>query len=309
MEISILLAKQILAMFLIVIVGFCSVHFHLFEERDTKFLAKLNIDIICPCAIVSAFQIPFSMEKLGGLLVAILAAVIIHVVYIALDYCLRKPLKLTPVESASVLYSNCLNLILPLVTATLSSEMVFYCTAFMLVQTFLMWTHGKALVSGQHKVNPRDYLNPNVFAMGIGLMLYIFRISLPEIPYTALKNIGGTIGPVSMLVIGMLIGPTDVKKAFLNGRAYFIAFLRLIAFPLVTVMILVFSGINRLHPDASRILLVTLLAASSCTASTIPQLAGVYGDEGAYASTLSIVNLALCIVTMPLIVFVYQFLL
>ena len=66
---------------------------------------------------------------------------------------------------------------------------------------------------------------------------------------------------------------------------------------------------NRLHPDAPQILLVTLLAASSCTASTIPQLAGVYGEEGAYASALSIVNLVFCIVTMPLIVFVYQFLL
>ena len=130
-----------------------------------------------------------------------------------------------------------------------------------------------------------------------------------EIPHTAVKNIGSTIGPASMLVIGMLIGPMDLKKAFLQGRTYFIAFLRLILFPLAAVVFLVYSGINRLHPDAPQILLVTLLAASSCTASTIPQLAGVYGEEGAYASALSIVNLFFCIVTMPLIVFVYQFLL
>ena len=308
MEISILLARQIIAMFLIVIVGFCTVHFDLFTERDTGFLAKLNIDIICPCAIVSSFQMEFSVEKLTGLLLAVLAAVILHVLYLLLDFLTRRPLKLTPVESASVIYTNSLNLILPLVIATLSEDMVFYCTAFMVVQTFLMWTHGKSLVSGKTHVDAKDFLNPNIFAILTGLLLFILRIRIPEIPATAIRNIGSTVGPVSMLVIGMMIGKLDVKSAFLNGRAYFITFLRLIVYPLLTVLVLVYSRLGRLHPDGPDILLVTLLAASSCTASSIPQMARVYSDEGPYAGMLSIVNLAFCIVTMPVIVYIYQLL-
>ena len=111
-----------------------------------------------------------------------------------------------------------------------------------------------------------------------------------------------------MLVIGMMIGKLDVKSAFLNGRAYFITFLRLIVYPLLTVLVLVYSRLGRLHPDGPDILLVTLLAASSCTASSIPQMARVYSDEGPYAGMLSIVNLAFCIVTMPVIVYIYQLL-
>ena len=308
MEISLLLARQIVAMFLIVITGFCTVHFGLFDDRDTGFLARLNIDIICPCAIVNSFQMEFSVEKLTGLLLAILAAVLIHVLYLLMDVLLRGPLKLTSVESASIIYTNALNLILPLVVATLSEDMVFYCTAYMLVQTFLMWTHGKALVSGKTRMAAKDFMNPNIFAIVIGLLLYVLKFRIPEIPASAIKSIGGTIGPVSMLVIGMLIGKMDIRQSFLNRRAYFIAFLRLIVYPMATVFLLVYSGIGRLHPDAGNIFLVTLLGASSCTASSIPQMARVYSDEGAYAGTLNIVNLAFCIVSMPLIIYIYQLL-
>ena len=53
-------------------------------------------------------------------------------------------------------------------------------------------------------------------------------------------------------------------------------------------------------------LLVSLLAACAPAASNVTQIAQVYGHEGDYASAINVLTSLLCIVTMPLMVLLYQ---
>ena len=57
------------------------------------------------------------------------------------------------------------------------------------------------------------------------------------------------LGPLSMLVIGMLLGNMRLKEIMGNKRAYFIVFLRLVALPLIATVILGLSHISGLHPE------------------------------------------------------------
>lgn len=65
---------------------------------------------------------------------------------------LRKLLKMDEVETASLIYSNAGNLILPLVTSILGEEWVIYASGFLCVQTIIVWTHGQSLMQGQRQV-------------------------------------------------------------------------------------------------------------------------------------------------------------
>ena len=309
MQLSLLLGRQIISMFLIVIVGYLMVHTGKFSKTETDALARINLSIICPCAIFNSLQREFSMDRLTGLAVAIFAAIVVHILFIGVERIIRKPMHFTPAESASIMYSNALNLIIPLVSATLSDDMLFYVSAFAIVQTVLLWSHCLMIVSHQRTIRLKSILNVNIFASILGLIFYLCRLQLPSILSTTVTNIGNMVGPVSMLVIGMLIGPIDLKTVFTNKRAYLIAFFRLLVFPIIVVLVLRFSGMLKLHPDASNIYLVTILASASCTAATVPQQCQVYGDEGAYASVLNVMTLFFCIITMPFIVLVYQMLL
>lgn len=49
----------------------------------------------------------------------------------------------TPIEKATIIYSNSGNLIIPLVGAILGNEWVIYSSGYMVVQTILLWTHAK----------------------------------------------------------------------------------------------------------------------------------------------------------------------
>lgn len=69
--------------------------------------------------------------------------------------------------------------------------------------------------------------------------------------------------PLSMMVIGMVIGDVDLKWVFHQKRPYLICLLRLIVFPLVAVV--AFAGLERsgIHPDAEYILMIVLIATVS----------------------------------------------
>ena len=114
------------------------------------------------------------------------------------------------------------------------------------------------------------------------------------------------VGPMSMIVAGMLMGDQDILAVLRIRSIWKVAFLRLIAAPLIVLCILKFSGLAALAPDGESILLISLLAASAPAASNVTQIAQVYGHEGDYASAINAITTLLCIGTMPLMVFLYQ---
>ena len=76
--------------------------------------------------VIDSFQIEFSAEKMKGLLLAAGFAVLMHVLFIVVVGLLGKKWNMSPIEKASVIYSNGGNIIIPLVSALLGQEQVFY---------------------------------------------------------------------------------------------------------------------------------------------------------------------------------------
>ena len=95
MELSVLLLRKILSMALMMLMGFAVVKIGAVKKGQTGVLSSLTLYIICPCMILSAFQLEWSSERAAGLLLAALAAVFLHVLYIALTAVLKNAQSLT----------------------------------------------------------------------------------------------------------------------------------------------------------------------------------------------------------------------
>lgn len=108
-----------------------------------------------------------------------------------------------------------------------------------------------------------------------------------------------------MLVIGMVIAEMDLKRIFTNRRAYMVCFGRLVLYPLITILVFCFSGILTLHEQASHILLVTLLAASAPCAANVTQIAQIYHKDAVYASSINVITVVFCMITMPIMTAIY----
>ena len=150
------------------------------------------------------------------------------------------------------------------------------------------------------------FSNINIITIIIAITLFFAKIRLPEIITGTLSSVGAMIGPASMFVIGMLIGGMDLKKVLTNQKAYFVSFMRLIVIPLIALLILKVSGLVGWNKEGEEILLIVFMAVISPVASTVTQMCQVYDNDSRYASTISVLTTLGAIVTMPLMVLVFQ---
>lgn len=308
-ELSLLLVKQIASMFLMMATGVVLVRLRVLKPEHGSVISRILLYAVVPCTIINSYQIEFSVSKLAGLGVSILGAVIVHIIFLVLERVLRRPLRLEAVESASILYSNAGNLIIPLVLAALGQEWVFYISGYMLVQQLLIWTHGKTMVCGERQWDFKKVItNVNIIAIFIGIILFLTGFRFPSVVQTAVDSMAGMIAPLSMVLTGMLLGGMKFREIVGTPRAYLVTALRLIVFPLAVIVVFALSGITRLHPEAANILLVTTLATASASATTITQFAQLYDNKPGYTSVISILTVIFCIVTIPLMMGLYQWL-
>lgn len=300
--ITLLLIEKIASLFLIMAVGFALVRLHLLKTGDSKTLSVLSVYAICPCASISATQVDLTPDVLQGFLFAVVCAIVLQVGQIILTKILAKPLHLSPIERAASIYSNCGNLIIPLVGFILGDEWVVYSLAYMSVQTILIWTHGKSLISENHHIDVRAVLfNINLLAVAAGIVLMVLGIKLVEPFGTFTYDVGQMIGPAAMLVTGMIIGGMDLRQIVANKRVWLVAFIRLALIPAIVTLALKFSGIDALVANGQSILLITLLATITPSASTTVQMAQqIYEKDAPYASAINVITTVGCILTMPI---------
>ena len=305
--ISLILAEKIFSLFLIMFMGYAVVHWGLLHAEDSKTLSLISLYLISPCVIISAFQVQYTPDVLHGLLLALAAAVLLHVGIIVVVNLLGHALHLDAVEKASMIYSNAGNLIIPIVTAVLGKEWVIYSSAFLSVQLFLLWSHAKSMLCGEKSFELKKVLtNINMIAILAGAALFLLHIQLPAVIEDSLDMVGSAIGPISMIILGMLMAGMNFKKILGYRRLWLVTALRLVGIPLAAVALLKLSGLAHLVPGGQTILLVSLLATCTPSASTITQMAQIYGKDADYASAINVVTTLLCIFTMPLMVALYQ---
>lgn len=304
--ITVLLIKKIISLFIILLAGFLIVRFRVFSASESRTLSKTSLYLLAPCMILSAFQVDCTPEISSGLALAAGASVIIQVLLVSMSGVFKRVLKMDAVEQTSVIYSNAGNLIVPLVSAILGDEWVIYTSGFMGVQLVLMWTHAKSVLCGDKGIDIKKIaLNPNMIAIYFGLVLFFTGWRIPGPVGDAVDSLGGMIGPVSMLVTGMLIGGMDMKKLFSYKRLPLIVLMRLIAVPAFTLVMLRFTGIANLAPNGRDVLLITFLASTTPSASTITNMAVVYDRDADYASAINVATTFGCVITMPIMVALY----
>lgn len=307
MHISILLMEQIIQLFLMIFMGFLIVKAKLLNSEDSKILSIIVLYLIIPCVIINAFQVDYTPQTVKGLLIALAGSVMTQVILLIVVSILGKVLHLNEVEVASIYYSNSGNLIVPIVTFILGKKWVLYGCVFMSVQLVFIWTHCKKIISRESSYDWRKIvLNINMISIAIGIVLFLTRIHLPEDINSTLSAVGSMIGPASMIVTGMLFAGMDFKQIFASRRVYFVTFLRLIIVPTIALVLIKFSHLASLSSNGPKIMLIVFLAIITPSASTVTQMCQVYGNDSQYASAINVVTTLLAIVTMPLMVMLFQ---
>lgn len=198
-------------------------------------------------------------------------------------------------------------LVIPLVQELLGQEYVIYSSAYIAVQLILIWTHCKNMLCEEDKLEwKKVLLNVNIISIIVGVVLFIGRIQLPSGVQDVMNMMNNMIGPIGMLLAGMVIAEVPLKTVFNRKRSYVSTALRLIVYPIFVLFLMkiicAFIGIM----DAKQILLTVYLASVTPACATVTSMAQLYDKDAAYASSLYVLTTLLSIVTMPVMVGSYE---
>ena len=128
-------------------------------------------------------------------------------------------------------------------------------------------------------------------------------VSLPAPISLAISDLGKMIGPISMLITGIVLGSMSFKKILSYRRIYMVTAFRLLFFPFIYLLLIsVLSRINGFL-DNPVLFLVTFLSAMAPAAANVSQFAILYGKEEEYASCINIFTTLCTIISMPILVY------
>lgn len=301
MELTLITIEKIVEMFLILFAGVIAFRVDIIDHQTNKRLSGLLLQVICPAMLFMSYQIEFRQERFLGLVltaalgVASMVAAIVVIQFLVPD----KGRANAEIERLSAIYSNCGFIGIPLINGILGSEGVFYITAYITVFNLIIWSHGLALMTGSADIKNvvRQFIQPATIAIGLGIVCFLARIQVPSIVAEPMKMVGDMNTPLAMLVAGCNLAESNLLSALKRPRTYWISFLKLLAEPLLALLILAFVPVNLM------VKLAVLVASACPTCAMGTMFALQYNRDSNYASELFAITTLMSLFTIPLVVF------
>lgn len=296
MEIVVLLLRQNLVMLVYMMIGYFLYKKKLVSAGGSADIGRILLYIIMPAAILKSYLADFSRERLEGLFVSFLAALLSLLLSIAAARIAFS--KEQGIERFGAAFSNAGFIGIPLVQMTLGEEAVFYVSSYVALLNILQWTYGLVTITGDRSLISVKRLrtNPIILSFLAGIALFLLPVSLPETAENVVGTIAAMNGPLAMIVLGVYLGQVPLRSLFSGRVVYRCALMRLIVIPVLTMALLF------VFPEKYHMLKLTILiAASAPVGSNVSIFAQLYGQD--YMQSVKEVTFStlLCITTLPLI--------
>ena len=296
MEIVVLLLRQNLVMLVYMMIGYFLYKKKLVSAGGSADIGRILLYIVMPAAILKSYLADFSRERLEGLFVSFLAALLSLLLSIAAARIAFS--KEQGIERFGAAFSNAGFIGIPLVQMTLGEEAVFYVSSYVALLNILQWTYGLVTITGNRSLISVKRLrtNPILLSFLAGIALFLLPVSLPETAENVVGTIAAMNGPLAMIVLGVYLGQVPLRSLFSGRVVYRCALVRLIVIPVLTMALLF------VFPEKYHMLKLTILiAASAPVGSNVSIFAQLYGQD--YMQSVKEVTFStlLCIITLPLI--------
>ena len=292
------LAKQILEMFLLAGVGYLLFKAGKISGEGSRTLGNILIYVSLPAVIINGFLVERTPEHVSGILLSMAGALALILVSVLISHFIFKN---NPIGAFAAAFSNPGFFGIPLVIASLGREYVFYAACFIAFLNIGQWTYGVSRLTGQPlrqgfalKKLIRALF---VIAITVGLVLFATQLPLPGILKDGLSAAAGLNTPLAMFTVGIYLAQTDLKKMLKDRSLYAVSAVRLLLIPLAAL------GILSLFPANLNGMKTVLLIAAACpVGSNVAVYAQLHGKDYPYAVETVVISTALSLATIPLTV-------
>ena len=294
-----IIVNQVFTLFIVMIVGVIARKKGYINEQVNRKLSDILLHVTSPMLIFSSFLFEFSKEKLvtAGY-VSIFAVLMFFLSILSAEFVFKKVSDdAKGVMKASLVFSNCGYMGIPVIGAVAGKEGVFYASIFVIVFLIFLYTYGIVLFDGGSvfKSLKKALVSPALLAVYIGFPVFLFQIKVPEFIVNAADMTGAMTMPLAMIIVGAIFAGSDIKKMLKDKRVYYGSFIRLVLIPLITL------GIGKAAGLPENAVKYCVILFGMPVAANVVVFAEKFESNSFLASKLVTISTLFSIITIPLV--------
>ena len=303
MDTALILARQILQMFLLAGLGYALFKTKKITQDGAKALGNILIYLALPSVIINGFLIERTPEHITGMLYSAIGAAVLLLISILVS---RFVFKKDAIAAFAGAFSNPGFFGIPLIIASVGQHAVFYVACFVAFLNIGQWTYGVSILTGQ-PIRQGFQLKklvkaPCIIAILIGLTLFFTQLPLPAVVSGVLSSVASLNTPLAMFTVGIYLAQTSIPGMVRRKSLYTVSFVRLLAVPLISLALL------SLLPQSLFDMKMALLLAIACpVGSNVAVYAQLHGKDYGYAVETVVISTLLSALTIPALAWLTSF--
>lgn len=297
------LLNTIIMLFIMLVIGFIANKLGIFDETASKRFSKLIVTICQPALIIySLTKLDYTPENLKLGLTTLALGVVIHLSLAAFAFVVCRPVKDIDEQKLiefSMIFGNVGFIGFPILESLLGEKGAFMGAFFIVSFHLVLWTWGMAIFARKRKdiklTVRKIFINLGTVPCFIGIILFVLNLDFPPYITKTLDYLGNMCTPISMLIIGALIGRRKLLAFVSSVKAYYLSFMKLIVIPLLVCLVMKLLGAN-----SEMILFMTTVCALP-SATMVSIFAEMYDLKPEISAQLVGMSSLISVVTVPIV--------
>lgn len=326
--ISVKFLSAIFSTIFIILVGYYLRRKNIVNEQGSKVLSSILLSAALPALAFKAFLTDIKPETYTTGINVLIFGFVAYVLLILIGYVLyaRYTGDLKDTMIVLTAFGSTTFFGIPIINGIFGDTGTLYANIFNIAYRVFLYSFGLIMMSGvkfEKKNLKQIFLNPIIIATFLGLFIWIFQNSLPQMMvgdksyaifrldktlpwvYAGINYLGGLSSPLAWLAIGMTLASISMKEALKETKTLVYAFNKLIIIPAIFLVILIGLNMIGVHFQYEAIAAIVIMLATP-PATVAVAYAIKFEKEAVLSSNISLVNTVLAVIAIILWIFVLE---
>lgn len=291
------LLNQMLVILGLLVIGYVSCKSGVLNQEANDYFSAFLLKVSLPATILNSAFGEIGMSR-GEVLYILGIAVAVYIIIPLLSHLLAGLLGLDATGEVMMNYSNIGFMGFPIIGSLYGEKYVFYVSLFLMVFNIHLFTVGIFTLEKGKGSEPKNWMkklySPGILAAMTAFGMVMLKVRVPMQVQELAGCVAGITTPLAMIIIGSQLARVRIRDSFKNGKLYFMAFIKLIIYPLIAYAVL------RCLAGSGPVTEIVTLLVGLPAAGSVVMLCSEYGGDAELAVQAVCMDILLSLVTLPM---------
>lgn len=314
---------------LIILFGFYLRKTNVLKDGTSKTLSDVILSASLPALAFNSFMQDINKNSLEqginlliwGFAIYILLIFLTKVLYIQYKGDKKSVLEVLTIFGSTTFFG------IPIIAAVYGEVGVMYASIFNIVYRVFLYSYGYIKMSGikvDRKNVSQMFLNPIVLATFLGMFVWVFQSSLPQVSigdksyaflridktafwlFKPMTYLAALCSPLAWISIGAKLADISLKEAFSSKDSWIYSFVKVLGVPAINIVALYILNITNILPISFVGLSTVVIMMATPTATVAAAYAIKFDKESLMTSNCSLLSTVFSVICMPLWIVVLE---